>query len=60
MFFFSGCCISTVLWWNLGFGQWDVVRISVALTLSSIFYISPLMIRMIKEGKGKFFLGNFE
>eukprot|EP00116_Pleurobrachia_bachei_P007528 sb/3467790/ len=39
--FFSGCCISTVLWWNFSFNHWNIVRVLSGLAMAPFLYQLP-------------------
>lgn len=52
VYFFSGTCLSTVLWWNFGFDQWTVIRGFAGLAISGYFYTIPyMMYNMFKSFK---------
>lgn len=39
--FFSGCCISTVLWWSFSFNHWNIVRVLTGLAMAPFLYQLP-------------------
>jgi len=52
VYFFSGTCLSTILWWNCGYDQWNVIRGFAGFAISGYFYTAPyVLLGMFKTFK---------
>lgn len=44
-YFFGGCCITTILWWNFNMSFWVILRYFMATALSGYMYSVPFMLQ---------------